>query len=190
MKFRTIVGTAFVLAFSVVQVQAQGLSDDTRARYRWQNGQWWYQKSNGSWMYHTNGQWVAFDPGTYRGPAATAPQPGHHGAPSHGGYESSDRRQNPIHHHGRAGAANPANRPGYYPQQGYGNGNGYGSGRRGYPSDHQDYGHPGYGYGRPDAGAAAGGNIGSEIGAQIGGSQGAALGGILGSRIGGNRNPR
>lgn len=44
------------------------IDDATRARYRWQNGEWWFQTQSGTWMYHREGQWHDFDPTTYQPP--------------------------------------------------------------------------------------------------------------------------
>ena len=45
------------------------ISDATRARYRWENGEWWFQMESGQWKYYRDSQWQDFDPTTYQPPA-------------------------------------------------------------------------------------------------------------------------
>ena len=41
------------------------IDDATRARYRWRNGEWWFQTKSGQWRYYRDNEWHAFDPTTY-----------------------------------------------------------------------------------------------------------------------------
>lgn len=200
-----ITGGAIVVPNTAAPVATDVLSDEVRARYQWQNGHWWYQMADGSWMYHTNGQWVAFHPGTYSvapavAPQTYAPQAGAYGTANNGGNYSGSTYANPGYgyYQGSTGYASPGYGPGYYSRPGY-SGYGYGAPGYGNSSAYGGYGgvpygsyygagYPGYGYYNP--GAAAGGSLGSQIGGQIGGFRGAAVGGNIGAQIGGNLNQR
>lgn len=116
-------------------IGTQGMSDEVRARYQWQNGQWRYQMEDGSWMYYTNGQWVAIQPDTNSVaptavPQVNAPQSGNcNSANSAGSYTGNNNAS-----------------PGYGYYQG---GTGYGSpsyGSRYYSNQRFGLGTPGYGY--------------------------------------------
>jgi hypothetical protein len=45
------------------------IDDETRSRYRWHNGEWWFKTRSGGWKFHRDGQWQDFDPTTYGAPA-------------------------------------------------------------------------------------------------------------------------
>lgn len=45
------------------------IDDATRARYRWRNGEWWFQTKSGQWKFYRNNDWHTFDPTTYELPA-------------------------------------------------------------------------------------------------------------------------
>jgi len=65
-----------------VQAATQGLQidDETRSRYRWHNGEWWFKTRSGQWKFYREGRWQDFDPTTYepltRGGASYSPQSG------------------------------------------------------------------------------------------------------------------
>jgi hypothetical protein len=48
------------------------IDDETRSRYRFRDGEWWFLTSTGTWMYYRDGAWRNFDPLTYRLPAPAA----------------------------------------------------------------------------------------------------------------------
>jgi hypothetical protein len=183
--------------------QHLNIDDETRSRYRWHNGEWWFKTKSGQWKIYREGKWIDFDPTTYTLPAGArqdfSPQSG--GPAPDQTYGASDG----YYYQGRPnGGAYRAFRPTYGAYNGgfnngyygngfnngyYGNGAygaGYGTGIQGYnPSNDRYYG---YGaYGQPysvNGGQYRGAVIGSQIGGQLGGNTGALLGGAIGARAG------
>lgn len=60
--------------------QRLDIDDETRSRYRWHNGEWWFKTRSGQWKFYRDGKWQEFDPTTYQpltpGGASYAPQAG------------------------------------------------------------------------------------------------------------------
>jgi len=78
-----------------IRAATEGLDidDETRSRYRWHNGEWWFKTRSGQWKFYREGSWQDFDPTTYQsltpGGASYSPQAGGTYAPqtySSGGY--------------------------------------------------------------------------------------------------------
>jgi hypothetical protein len=135
---------------------------NARWRFRQHNGEWWYWTPRNTWMYHRNGNWVAYDQATYTVPQVFVPRTtyGYRGdaglyysQPMYRGYGYSDDFRY---------------RSGYRGNYGYGSGYGYGNA----------YVDPGY---------AAGVNVGSAIGGAVGGNRGANIGGAIGGVLGSGR---
>lgn len=42
------------------------IDDETRSRYRFRDGEWWFLTRSGTWMYFRDGAWQNFDPLTYQ----------------------------------------------------------------------------------------------------------------------------
>jgi len=65
-----------------IQAATEGLQidDETRSRYRWHNGEWWFKTRSGQWKFYREGRWQDFDPTTYQpltpSGASYAPQSG------------------------------------------------------------------------------------------------------------------
>lgn len=57
------------------------IDDETRSRYRWHNGEWWFKTRSGNWKIYREGRWQDFDPATYQpmnsGAGYGAPQAGY-----------------------------------------------------------------------------------------------------------------
>ncbi len=186
------------------------IDDATRSRYRWHNGEWWFQTNAGTWKYHRNGEWHSFDPTTYRATRSGVVDPGFSGsgyAPQAGvgsGYAVPRTYSSDSYYYGtrpnvttrRHGVYRPDYErfDGRYYQGGYGGrvygddyyyGRGYGPGYgygQGYNRATDRY----YGYGPGgrysiDGDRYRGGVIGSEIGGRIGGRSGAIIGGAIGA---------
>jgi hypothetical protein len=45
------------------------IDDETRSRYRWHHGEWWFKTRSGGWKFYRDGRWQDFDPTTYSAPA-------------------------------------------------------------------------------------------------------------------------
>lgn len=193
-----------------IRAATEGLAidDETRSRYRWHNGEWWFKTRAGQWKFYRDGDWQEFDPTTYemssrgdvaygRRSAETYPAPRTYS--SSGGYYNDGRPYSgprPYTHRSDAGRYDGRIYGGsrlydgrydgrYYDpgQDNPGYGTRHGAGYRGYDPGTDRY----YGsgpYGRPysiDGDRYRGGVIGSEIGGRIGGRAGAILGGAIGA---------
>ncbi|HEX6985498.1 MAG TPA: hypothetical protein VF170_08985 [Planctomycetaceae bacterium] len=188
------------------------IDDETRSRYRWHNGEWWFKTRSGNWKFYRDGRWHDFDPTTYQPPRPGAvydsgssfPQEGYIGPQSgySGGYVVPQT-------YGQAGGYYFESRPytntrrygvyrpdyeyfdGRYYRGGYGGrvygdgyyGRGYGYGYgQGYDPGTDRY--YGYGpYGRPYS-IEGDRYRGGVIGSEIGGRIGGRTGSIIGGAIG------
>lgn len=112
------------------------IDDATRSRYRYRNGEWWFETKSGNWMYYRDGQWQSFDPATYS-PSAAAISPLQQSAPlSSSTFVAPPGSGSSIYYY----PSQPYSSYGYVPSYGYGS---YGSQNYGYRS----YGLGGYGRG-------------------------------------------
>jgi len=187
--------------------QHLNLDDETRSRYRFMNGEWWFQTKSGNWKVHRAGQWQNADP-SQSGARPSQPPAGQSGFDRNGEFRASDADgqsyfySGPTNTYGdRRGYDNSGYRnqgynsgyrndgygqrsSGYGPRynDGYGSNNGYGydNGYDGYGNNNGYYGNPGYGYGMTPR-QAAGASVGSSIGGRIGGNTGAIIGGAIGA---------
>jgi hypothetical protein len=178
--------------------QHLNIDDETRSRYRWQNGEWWFKTKSGQWKIYRDGKWVDFDPTTYQAPAPGgamfSPQPGGPAPQTYGASQGYYYQGQPYRaYRPTYGAYNGFNNGyGYNGYNGgfnngmYGSGYGYGQGYQTYnPSNDTYNGYNGFGqsYSVP-GGQYRGAVIGSQIGGQLGGQTGAMLGGAIGARAG------
>lgn len=188
-----------------IRAATEGLNidDETRSRYRWHDGEWWFKSRSGQWKFYREGSWQDFDPTTYQpltpSGASYSPQAGGvprtysnsyyydggaYPTPRYYGYRSDlDRYDGRIYGGSRFYDGRYDGR--YYDRGygGYGYQGSYGTGYRGYnPGADRYYGVGPYGRGYSiDGDRYRGGVIGSEIGGRIGGNAGAILGGAIGA---------
>jgi len=190
--------------------QHLNLDDETRSRYRFMNGEWWFQTKSGNWKVHRNGQWRNADPGQ-PGVPSSQPPAGQSGFDRNGEFRASDADGQSYFYAGPTntyGGNRGYDNPGYrnsgynsgYRNDGYGPGyrnDGYGQRSSGYGPRYNDgygynigYNNNGYGsnngyYGNPGYGMtprqAAGASVGSQIGGRVGGNTGAIIGGAIGA---------
>lgn len=198
-----------------IQAATEGLQidDETRSRYRWHNGEWWFKTRSGQWKFYREGAWQDFDPTTYEpltpSGASYAPQSGGtYAAPqtySSGGYYDGGRgytTNRPYSYGSTLGRTDGRIYGGsryydgrydgrYYDPQGYGQGYGNaGYGYQGrYGAGYRGY-DPGtdryYGAGPYGRGYSIDGDRyrGGVIGSEIGGRLGGNAGAILGGALG------
>jgi hypothetical protein len=189
--------------------QSLDIDDETRSRYRWHNGEWWFKTRSGQWKFYRDGAWQEFDPTTYQpltpGGASYSPQAGGtyfvpqtYGASSGYSYgpqpytyrSDLDRYDGRYYggsrfYDGRYDGRyyNPRLDNPAYGTFGSGYQGPYGAGYRGYdPGTDRYYGRGAFG--QPysiDGDRYRGGVIGSEIGGRLGGRTGAIIGGAIGA---------
>lgn len=185
------------------------IDDETRSRYRWHNGEWWFKTKSGNWKFYRDNQWQDFDPTTYRSMNAG----GMYGPTTSGNYlpqgnttyaqpqQFSDSNgyyyQSRPYTTQRYGVYRPNYDNRYYNQgwnnrgwndgwnrgyynDGYGYNSGWGTGYN--PGNDRYYGRGPYGQPYSIEGDRyRGGVIGSQIGGQVGGRTGAIIGGAIGA---------
>lgn len=116
------------------------IDDATRSRYRYRNGEWWFETKSGNWMYYRDGQWQSFDPATYT-PSASSVQ----SAPlSSSTFVAPSGSGSSIYYYYYP--SQPYSSYGYVPSYGYSYSN-YGPRNYGYRSYGLGYGLGGYGLG-------------------------------------------
>lgn len=194
-----------------IRAATEGLNidDETRSRYRWHNGEWWFKTRSGQWKFYREGSWQDFDPTTYQpltpAGASYAPQSGSAYAPqtysggyhydggtyaprTYGGPRTYGYRTDFDRYDGRIYGGSrfyDGRYDGRYYNPGIDGGyrGAWGAGYRGYdPGTDRYYGSGPYGRGYSvDGDRYRGGVIGSEIGGRIGGNAGAILGGAIGA---------
>lgn len=182
------------------------IDDETRSRYRWHNGEWWFKTTSGNWKYYRDSRWQDFDPTSYQsmnsGRTYGAPQAAY-GAQQQYGASDGYYTQGGYYQSTRPYGAYRPNYDNYnrgYSNDGFNRGYGYNQGFNQYNQGFNQgfYGNQGYqgynpatdriqgydNFGRPYSMSGdryRGGVIGSEIGGRIGGSTGAIIGGALGA---------
>lgn len=187
------------------------IDDETRSRYRWHNGEWWFKTKSGQWKFYRDGKWRDFDPTTYHaltpGGAGYSPQArqnffipqtysasnGYSYGPQPYSYGGDVNRYDGRFYGGSrfydgrfdGRYYNPRlDNPAYgNPGYGYGGYQGpYGAGYRGYdPATDRYYGQGAFGQPYSVSGDRYRGGV---IGSQIGGQLGGNTGAIIGGAIG------
>ncbi|QDU09815.1 hypothetical protein [Gimesia aquarii] len=168
------------------------IDDETRARYRYHNGHWWYKTENDQWLIDNNGVWEPFDPVTYRNPKQSREQDyyqeqgdEYEDYQTDGSYYYDDTDYYYDNSYGNRRFYNRGN--GYYGNWNN-NRNWYGN-RFNYNRGFNNRGHRGqWNHGRRNFGNRGsarrqGAAVGAQIGGAIGGNRGAAIGAGIGAQI-------